>query len=161
MGSQAEPITIRRANKSDLKAWAAMRHALWPEESLVSLSRELPAWLKKRKFRAWIAERGRMPLGFAEAYIREFANGCEGQPVVFLEGIWVRKGHRRKGIGRSLIAAVEHWAWGQGLKELGSDAYSWDRRSHRSHRAWGFKETERVVYFRKGLKRKASKRGAA
>jgi aminoglycoside 6'-N-acetyltransferase I len=146
-------VTIRPATKKDLHAWAAMRHALWPEAGLAELTEELPVWLKKRKFRAWIAESKGQALGFAEAYVREFANGCEGRPVAFLEGVWVRPGHRKLGIGRRLIGAVEAWALAQGLRELGSDAYVAARASRACHRAWGFVETERVVYFRKRLKR--------
>ena len=142
---------IRRATLADRKIWAAMRIELWPEASLAVHSAELRGWLKRRRFRAWIAFEGDSAVGFAEAYVREFANGCEQQPVAFLEGIWVKKTHRRKGIGKDLIRSVEQWALAQGLKELGSDAYLGDTLSHRSHRGWGFHETERVVYFRKPL----------
>ncbi|HTA17022.1 MAG TPA: GNAT family N-acetyltransferase [bacterium] len=145
------PIEIRRATLKDRKIWAAMRFELWPEAGLKNLSAEVPALLKRRRFHAWIAMDGGLPMGFAEAFVREFANGCERQPVAFLEGIWVQKSHRRKGVGRALLKHVEAWALRQGLKELGSDAYVGDRLSHRSHLGWGFDETEKVVYFRKKL----------
>ncbi len=145
-------VTIRPATIRDKKAWAAMRSALWPEAELESLEAELPDWLKRERFRAWLAVDRGVPVGFAEAYLREFANGCDQQPVAFLEGIWVEKSHRRKGIGRRLVLAVERWALGKGIKELGSDAYIGDRLSRRGHLGWGFAETERVVYFKKALK---------
>ena len=145
------PIEIRRATLKDSKIWAAMRSKLWPEAGLKDLIAELPELLKRRRFRAWIAVDGASPVGFAEAFVREFANGCEQQPVAFLEGIWVQKSHRRKGVGRALVKTVEDWARQQGLKELGSDAYLGDRLSHSSHLGWGFNETEKVVYFRKKL----------
>jgi len=146
-------MMIHRASKSDIPAWAAMRHALWPHETLRSLGAELPGLLRRRRFAAWIAEDGGRDVGFAEAYEREFANGCESQPVAFLEGIWVDKGWRRKGIGRKLVAEVQRWALKRGLSELGSDAYAADLRSRQSHKSWGFREMERVVYFRKKLKK--------
>ena len=145
-------ISIRPAKKQDLKAWAAMRARLWPDADAKELRAELPALLRKPRFRAWLALEGGLPVAFAEAYIREFANGCDSQPVAFLEGIWVEKGHRRKGVGKCLVAALEAWAAGRGLKELGSDAELENRLSHRSHKGWGFEETERVVYFRKKLR---------
>src|SRR5258706_16411641 len=99
-------LLIRTATKRDIKAWGAMRHALWPHASLAELSRELGPMLKRPRFKGWLAFDAGKPVGFAEAYVREFANGCEGQPVAFLEGIWVEPGHRRTGVGKRLIAAV-------------------------------------------------------
>jgi aminoglycoside 6'-N-acetyltransferase I len=144
-------VKILQATLKDRKIWASMRFELWPEAGLEKLSAELPVWLKRGRFRAWLAMDDALPAGFVEAYVREFANGCDHGPVAFLEGIWVRRSHRRKGVGRALVKAVERWARKQGLKELGSDAYLGDRLSHRSHLGWGFDETERVVYFRKKL----------
>ncbi len=90
-------------------------------------------------------------LGFAEVYVRDFANGCESQPVPFLEGIWVDRSQRRHGLGRQLIETIEAWARSKGFKELGSDAELHTTLSHRAHAGWGFEETERDVYFRKTL----------
>ncbi len=42
----------------------------------------------------------------------------------------------------------------RGLRELGSDALMDNTASHAAHRAWGFTETERVIYFRKVLPKK-------
>lgn len=130
-----------------------MRLELWPKAKLAELTKELIGLLNHPRFRGWIATDNGLPVAFAEAHIREFANGCEGRPVPFLEGIWVKKSHRRKGIGTKLITAVKTWALKRGFSELGSDAYITDRLSHLSHRGWGFKETERVVYFRKKLRK--------
>ena len=114
-------IMVRLATRQDTKVWAAMRFELWPHTSLRELTRELTELLKRRRFRGWIAEDAGKPVGFAEIYVRDFANGCNGQPVVFLEGIWVKKGFRRKGIGKALIHALKTWAAKKGFKELGSD----------------------------------------
>jgi aminoglycoside 6'-N-acetyltransferase I len=94
-----------------------------------------------------------MVTGFAEAAIRrDYVNGCETSPVAFVEGIHVVPEHRRQGVAGALIAAVEQWARDQGLRELASDALIENSQSHAMHRALGFSETERVVYFRKALK---------
>ena len=90
--------------------------------------------------------------GFAEVSLRsDYVNGCETSPVAFLEGIYVRPEHRRRGIGRALVAAVEQWGRERGCSELGSDALLDNHMSHRFHGGAGFEETERVVYFRKPL----------
>jgi len=148
-------FSIRPAKKTDAPAWAAMRHALWPEASAGELARELAPLMKGGRYKGWIASLDGVPVGFAEANIREFANGCDSRPVAFLEGIWVEKSHRKRGLGKRLVRAVELWAASKGIKELGSDAYLGNRLSKRCHLGWGFKETERVVYFRKKLKGKA------
>jgi aminoglycoside 6'-N-acetyltransferase I len=148
-------LQVRLASKLDVKIWATMRLALWPHSNLKALTQELATLLKNPKFQGWIAESDGEAVGFAEAYVRDFANGCDSQPVAFLEGVWVAPGSRHKGVGRRLIRAVEAWALKRGLKELGSDAQLGARLSHRSHLGWGFEETERVVYFRKKLKRRA------
>jgi GNAT superfamily N-acetyltransferase len=58
---------------------------------------------------------------------------------------------RRKGIAASLVGAVCHWARSAGCSELASDALLENEMSHAVHRALGFQETERVVFFRKPL----------
>jgi len=50
-------------------------------------------------------------------------------------------------LARALIAEVERWAVGLGCTELASDAALANTGSHAMHRALGFAETERVVFF--------------
>lgn len=74
------------------------------------------------------------------------------QRCAFLEGICVAPGFRGRGIARSLVAEAERWAAAQGCSEFASDAQLDNVSSHAMHRALGFEETERVVYFRKNLR---------
>ncbi|MEQ8993378.1 MAG: GNAT family N-acetyltransferase [Pseudomonadales bacterium] len=71
--------------------------------------------------------------------------------MAFLEGIFVAPDARRRSIARALVAAVGHWARRRGMVELASDADIANTVSHTTHRALGFQETERVVFFRKPL----------
>jgi aminoglycoside 6'-N-acetyltransferase I len=144
-------VTLRRAAKDDIPAWAKMRNQLWPETSASGHAGDLRRSMKDGKFKAWVACRRDVPIGFAELYIRPFANGCQGKPVPFLEGIWVNPEHRRGGVGQVLVDAVSRWAQKRGYQEIGSDANILNTVSHQSHLGWGFLETERVVYFRKEL----------
>jgi hypothetical protein len=41
-------------------------------------------------------------IGFAQVAVRKYANGCDTQPVAFLERIWVDPQFRRRGIGSRL-----------------------------------------------------------
>ena len=130
-----------------------MRHALWPEESAQIHANGLDDVLASDDHWGFIAETLEgMPAGFAELAIRKYANGCEFQPVPFLEGIWVDAQFRRNGVGRLLMKHIEAFIAARGFREIGSDALIDNDASHAAHRAWGFSETERVVYFRKALK---------
>ena len=137
---------------ADKAVWAEMRAALWPEEAVNAHALEIDDILRSGDVWGFVAEtKDRAPVGFAEVAIRKYANGCDSQPVPFLEGIWVRQEFRRQGIGAALIRYLEAFLVARGYRELGSDALIDNLISHDSHRHWGFSETERVVYFRKTL----------
>jgi aminoglycoside 6'-N-acetyltransferase I len=92
------------------------------------------------------------PVGLAEAAMRiDYVNGATSTPVAFLEGIYVLPEARRQGVAASLVDAVCSWARESGCRELASDALLENEASHVVHRALGFEETERVVFFRKRL----------
>jgi len=155
-------VTVRRIGAEDRAAWAAMRTALWPEESLAAHAGEADALLRDDAFFALIAEAADGgALGFAEIAVRKYANGCESQPVPFLEGIWVEPEVRRRGIGARLLARAEALLAARGFRELGSDTPIDNGGSQAAHRAWGFCETERVVYFRKPLGAAAAPDGSS
>jgi len=93
-------------------------------------------------------------IGFVEVSKRnDYVNGTAGSPVGFLEGLYVAPSHRRQGVGRALVCAASSWAAAEGYSELASDALVGNVNAHAAHRALGFVETERVVYFCKRLDR--------
>jgi aminoglycoside 6'-N-acetyltransferase I len=69
------------------------------------------------------------------------------------EGLYVEPGARRRGVARALVESVVSWALEQGVTELASDSLIGNVDAHAAHRALGFEETERVVYFRRPLRR--------
>ena len=135
-------------------AWAALRHELWPTTSAADHVREAQCLLRSPDYLVLLAI-GTGAVGFAEAAIRRcYVNGCDalpGEPVAFLEGIYVKPGHRRRGIARALCDRVVEWARTLGAAELASDALLDNPDSHAMHQALGFTETERVVFFRRTL----------
>ena len=140
---------VRRAGAADLPAWNAMRAALWPDAD--DTPEQLLAQLARDDAAVWLGfcTNGEA-VGFAEASLRrDYVNGTETSPVGFLEGLYVDPAWRRSGVGRALVAAVEQWTRQQGCSELASDALIDNTVSHAAHAAYGFEETERVVYFRK------------
>lgn len=140
---------------ADQKLWSEMRAALWPEETAEQHFRGLDTVLRGGQYWAFVAEApGGRAVGFAEISLRRYANGCDSQPVPFLEGIWVDPQFRRQSIGAELLRHIEAFVMARGFHELGSDALIGNTASHAAHHACGFSETERVVYFRKVLQKK-------
>jgi aminoglycoside 6'-N-acetyltransferase I len=96
--------------------------------------------------------RSREAIGLAEVSVRsDYVNGTQSSPVAFLEGLYVVPQSRRKGVARALVAVAGEWGRRAGCSELASDAVLENSLSHVVHRALGFEETERVVYFRRKL----------
>jgi len=146
-------MRIARATAEHASRWMAMRHALWPDQTLEVLALDIPALLTNPRLPAFLAFTSwGEPIGFAEASLRrDYVNGCETSPVAFLEGIYVEPAHRRQGVARMLIAAVAEWGRAQGCSEFASDALLGNDASHAFHQRVGFAETERIVYFRQLL----------
>jgi aminoglycoside 6'-N-acetyltransferase I len=148
----AMDVIVRTMHFGDRAVWAQMRAALWPEESAIAHAKGIEELLAATDAWGFIAEAaGGEAAGFAEVAVRKYANGCDAAPVAFLEGVWIKPRFRRRGIGAQLIAHAEAFVAGRGFRELGSDTQIDNDVSQAAHRAWGFSETERVVYFRKIL----------
>jgi len=143
--------TIRPAKAADAVAWAQLRLGLWPDaddplETLVAALAEDAGAV----FLACAA--GGQAIGFAEVRLRhDYVNGTDSSPVGFLEGWYVQPQWQGRGVGRALLAAVRAWTRDAGCRELASDSRVEDVQAHAAHRACGFEETERVVYFRMPL----------
>lgn len=143
--------TIRPATAADAVAWAQLRLGLWPDaddplETLVAALAEDAGAV----FLACAA--GGQAIGFAEVRLRhDYVNGTDSSPVGFLEDWYVQPQWQGCGVGRALLAAVRAWTRDAGCRELASDSRVEDVQAHAAHRACGFEETERVVYFRMPL----------
>lgn len=146
-------IAIVQTGPEHLDGWAALRHALWDDLSAGEHRAEAEEQLSEpERLLNLVALAGDKVVGFAEAALRrDYVNGCETSPVVFLEGIYVDAEARGQGVARQLCDAIAAWGRGRGCSEFASDALADDVDSHAFHRAAGFAETERVVYFRREL----------
>jgi len=146
--------SIREADERFADDWASLRAALWPEADRAEHAREIRQQLQRpERSSAFVAtDPNGVVVGFAEVALRvDAVNGADTSPVGFLEGLYVRPESRRQGVGRALVQAVEQWTRSLGCAELASDALLDNRASHAAHAAYGFEETERVVYFLKRL----------
>ena len=132
--------------------WLSLRLRLWPHAEEAELLREMADMLARGHFvRLAFAPSG-SAIGVVEASQRvDYVNGTSTSPVAFLEGLYVEPTWRRKGVARALVSEVECLAAAQGCTELASDSPIDNVTAHATHRALGFEETERVVYFRRAV----------
>jgi len=147
-------LTIARLGLADRDAWATMRLALWPDQPLQELTDEIAPMVATRDFAAFGARApdGRW-LGMVEIGARSVAEGCLTTPVGYIEALWVDASVRRQGVARRLVEAATAWSREQGYCELASDTNLDNGLSQEVHRKLGFTETERLVTFRKDLRR--------
>jgi aminoglycoside 6'-N-acetyltransferase I len=144
---------VRRAQQGDEPEWLRMRLALWPHCSKEAHESEISALLRDQaQAAAFVSERGENGLcGFIEVYIRPFAEGCRTRPVGHIEGWYVDRESRWKGIGKLLVVAAEQWARAKGCKEMASDAEVSNLDGEEAHRRLGYTECSRLVHFKKDL----------
>ncbi len=132
--------------------WLAMRLRLWPEGTAAEHARDMVDSLARGHFVRVASDNDGVAAGFVEASKRvDYVNGTSTSPVAFLEGLYVDPAARRNGVARALVEAVVAWASAEGCRELASDSPLENVAAHAVHRALGFAETERVVYFLRPL----------
>jgi aminoglycoside 6'-N-acetyltransferase I len=147
-------MRIRPIAPTDLDAWCRMRQALWPEADAQELRAEAEAHFANQGplAAALLGEAlSGQPMGMIELSLRSCAEGCHTAPVPYIEGWYVVREARRRGVGRALVAAAECWARQRGYREIASDTVLGNRVGERAHIALGFVEVERAVHFRKDL----------
>jgi aminoglycoside 6'-N-acetyltransferase I len=145
-------FTIRRATHEDRHEWLRMRHGLWPEAPLEYLARDLDDLLADEDTAVFMAfnENGQ-PVGFIEAGLRSFAEGCESSPVGYIEAWFVGELVRGQSLGRDLVHTAEQWARERGCREMASDTWLENEGSIAAHQKLGYHEADRLVHFVKRL----------
>ena len=151
-------VSIRFARPSDGAQLARLREALWPHYSADEHARELAPLLDGSVSLTMplvhlVADAGDGRLvGFLEVGLRSHADGCNpARAVGYVEGWYVAETHRRRGLGRSLLAAAEQWARDRGCVEMASDTWIDNELSQRVHEALGYAVVDRCVHYRKAL----------
>ena len=143
-------MIVRRATDADTPVWARMLSRLHTDQSAAEFEREIAALPQDFTGFLAFADDG-APVGMIDAWIRNYAEGAPDLRAAYVEDLWVEPAHRRSGVARALLQAVEDWARSQGLNWLGSDAYIENADSRAWHRAAGFREIEEIVVFGKPL----------
>ncbi len=131
-----------------------MRLALWPEDSREEHLNEMADYVADPdKYLNLLAyDDTFQPIGFAEGSLRvDYVEGTHSSPVAYVEGIYVVPEARKQGVARSLIEEIARWGKIHDCVELASDTDLENFDSQAMHKALGFEETGRIVYFRKDI----------
>ena len=148
-------ITYRKANYNDINIVTDLLCLLYewldmPREELLEENKQL---LTDSKQVFFIAFDGEKPVGISHGSIRyEYVNGANDEPVGYLEAIYILPGYRGNRIATELVKVIEHWAGYHGCHEFAGDCLLDNTDSYNFHLKYGFKETERCIFFLKTLK---------
>ena len=129
-----------------------MRISLWPEANQPEDREEMHDYLSSETKAVFVAQAvdSRL-LGFLEANIRPYADGCATRNVGYIEGWYIDEEHRRQGVGAALVEAAENWARSKDCREMASDCLLDNEVSLAAHLALGYEEMERIIHFCKPL----------
>lgn len=145
-------MMIRKATIDDLAALSALALMLWPEHAAEDLSEEFAEAIKQNTAQFFLLYDGNEAIGFAQCGLRhDYVEGTESSPVGYLEGIYVKENHRRKGCAVQLLHTCEAWAKSQGCREFASDCEFNNAMSLAFHLGAGFEEANRIICFTKKL----------
>lgn len=143
---------IREAAKNDALTIAGMAILMWDSHAVEDLADEFAKILSGDDAQIFLKYENDIPVGFAQCQLRhDYVEGTETTPVGYLEGIYVREGHRNRGYARELLGACESWAREKGCTEFASDCEIDNADSLRFHMAMNFTEANRIICFTKRL----------
>ncbi len=139
---------MRKATPDDAKIVAKIAVRLWPEHRPEELEAEFESILPNEDCAVYLYEQAGRAIGFAQCQLRhDYVEGTETSPVGYLEGVFVEKPYRNRGVASALLAACENWARERGCKEFASDCELTNADSLRFHLATGFTEANRIICF--------------
>ena len=141
-------MRIVGVDQRNFEAWVGLSRKLYPYLSYQEMWEECEAFLKNGEEVGFLYQLDGEYVAFMNLSIKhDYVNGTETSPVVFLEGIYVEEGYRKRGIARELVQFAVQYTLNQGLKELASDSLIDNEVGQAFHEAVGFIEQERVICY--------------
>ncbi|NET39937.1 MAG: GNAT family N-acetyltransferase [Cyanothece sp. SIO1E1] len=153
---------IKEATIADLDAWIELRIQLWPQcsnEECQSDCLKIVESNRETCFISYLSPDEKQGIGFIEVSTRDYVEGCRSSPVGYIEGIFVSKGYRKRGLGTTLIEKSYEWLLSKGCSEVGSDSLIDNETSISFHKQIGFEEIERHVVFKKAIPAQSDSKG--
>jgi len=145
-------LSVLPVEEKRLPDWLRMRRELYPDTPKHMHEVEMNEILNQPATQqCFLALKDEKPVGFIEASIRDWAEGCESKNVGYIESVYADEFFRRLGVGEAMCLMAETWARQRGATEMGSDvdvsndtAFSW-------HRDMGYQEAGRSIHMIKKL----------
>jgi len=129
-------MRLRPFHQSDLETLYQIDQACFPPG--VSYSRaELAAFIRHSPGATWIAEEGKVIVGFLIA-------DREGKGAAHIVTIDVVEGRRRSGVGKALMDAVEAWATRHGLGLIHLETAASNSGAQAFYQARGYRKLEMI-----------------
>ncbi len=143
---------IYEMTEADLLSVAEMAVIMWSSHSVEELVNEFRDSLKSNDSVVFIMSQNNKPIGFAQCQLRhDYVEGTKGNPVGYLEGIFINQAYRNNGYAKELLRQCESWALEKGCKEFASDCELDNNTSFLFHLKNGFTEANRIICFTKKL----------
>ncbi|RFB18509.1 GNAT family N-acetyltransferase [Bacillus sp. HNG] len=145
-------MEIVKATVKDVHDIVSLALQLWPENVKSVFTMEFTELIHDKKAVIFLAKEENVSIGFAQCQLRvDYVEGTESSPVGYLEGIFVKEEHRRKGVAKQLLSSCEKWAKSKGCLEFASDVELENDKSLNFHLRNGFQEANRIICLTKKL----------
>jgi len=152
MSSDLSELSLGVVTPELFPQWKRLRNSLYTGLDDTEHEREMAAILSAPDQACLVAMSGDGKLaGFVEVSQRNIVDGCDGSPVGYIEGLYVRSELRGQGVGRALVERAIEWFRQAGCREVASDAELDDTDAQAYWQRLGFEEVWRIVQYRKVL----------
>ena len=142
-------VEIRTASMEDAAPLAELSTQLGYPTPVRHSAARLESILRSREHRVLVAcTPGTGVVGWAHVYL---ALRIESDPFAEIGGFVVDEHHRRRGIGRALLAAAETWVRARGVSRLRVRSRSTRGAAHAFYERLGFSRTKEQYVFDKDL----------
>ena len=152
-------MLVRRATVQDYAGMCAVLNEVDAQhrEALPHLFRDPCGVARSRAYIAaiiededaglWLAEREGQVVGVVHVSIRESGDIPILVPrrYAVIENLAVATGHRRRGIGRALMLAAEHWALGKGIAQVELHVYEFNQGARAFYEVLGYQTASRKM----------------
>lgn len=141
---------IKTATINDLTTVTNLAILLWPNHNKKDLEDEIREIILKDNSLIALYFENNIPIAFAQCQLRnDYVEGTQSSPVGYLEGIYVNKNYRKRGIAKELLKYCEKWTKKHGCIEFASDCEINNIESYNFHLKVGFYEANRIICFNK------------